>query len=365
MSAQQQLVAFRGPPTGSPPRGIGGDPAAATTNALDMQRVAARPFSDIELYRASPWTGGEPGAAPPIPAARPLTPIPAYTQNAPDLLGRELEAAQLDATLSAIRTGAGRTLVLRGEAGVGKSAVLDHAVSGADDVLVVRTEAVESETTLPFANLHQLCTPLAAHLVGLPLHQREPLEMVLAGNSSTVHNPFLIGLAVLSLLCEAAESCPLVCVIDNAHWLDDASAQALAFVGRRLRAEAIGLIFATRVEREELRGFPEMAIEGLRGEDARALLRATLGRPMDRAVCERIIAEANGNPSTLLELSRGLTSTRFAGGFGLLTGETTSGLTESHIEEHLRTLPNDARQLLLLAAAEPVGDSLLLWRAAD
>jgi DNA-binding CsgD family transcriptional regulator len=189
--------------------------------------------------------------------------------------------------------------------------------------------------------------------------------MVFGGVPGSPPDPFLIGLSALNLLSAAAESRPLVCVIDDAHWLDGASAWTLAFVGRRLRGDRVALLFATRQSREELLGVPEITIGGLRPEDAHDLLRSTARFFVDEAVRERIVAETRGIPMALLELSRGLTTTQIAGGFGFLVGEASPGRVETYLERCLQLLPDESRRLLVLAAAEPLGDALLLWRAAD
>ena len=279
--------------------------------------------------------------------------------------GRRDECALLDGMLAAVRNGESRTLVLRGEAGVGKSALLDHLTAEASDLQTVRAMGVESEMELAFASLHQMCGPLLDHLDRTPAPQREALEIVFGLSAGPAPDPFLIGLAVLSLLCEAAEQRPLVCIIDDAHWLDRASARTLAFVGRRLLADPVGLVFAAREPGEELRGLPELEVRGLRSGDARTLLRSAAQFLLDERVRDRLIAETRGNPLALLELPRGLTATQLAGGFGLLGTQALRGRIEESFERRLRALPQSSRELVLLAAAEPLGDPLLLWRAAD
>jgi DNA-binding CsgD family transcriptional regulator len=281
------------------------------------------------------------------------------------LRGRGEECALLDGMVSAVRGGQSRTLVLRGEAGVGKTALLNHLIATASDLQVVRAIGVESEMELAFASIHQMCGPLLVHLDALPAPQREALEIVFGLSAGPAPDPFLIGLSVLSLLCEASERRALVCVIDDAQWLDRASARTLAFVGRRLLADPVLLVFAARQPGEELHGLPELEVHGLASGDACALLRSAVGFPLDEAVTERIAAETRGNPLALLELPRGFTATQLAGGFGLLGAQGLRGRIEQSFERRLRALPEQSRQLLLLAAAEPLGDPLLLWRAAD
>jgi DNA-binding CsgD family transcriptional regulator len=285
-----------------------------------------------------------------------------------DLRGRASECALLDDLVSAIRRGESRSLVLRGEAGIGKTALLEHLIASAPDVTVVRAVGVGSEMELAFASLHQLCGPLLDHLEKLPAPQRDALRIVFGLSAGPAPDRFLVGLAVLSLLSEAAEQRPLLCVVDDAQWLDHASALTVAFVARRLLAEPVGLVFAAREPVDELhylQYLPELEVHGLRNGDARALFGSAVGFRFDERVRDRIVAETRGNPLALLELPRGLTATQLAGGFGLLGAQDLSGRIEESFIRRLDALPDDARRLLLLAAAEPVGDPLLLWRAAE
>jgi DNA-binding CsgD family transcriptional regulator len=290
---------------------------------------------------------------------------PPVIGGTPKLRGRSEECALLDGMVVAVSAGESRTLVLQGEAGVGKTALLQYLIASASDLRLLRAIGVESEMELPFASLHQMCAPLLDHLDAIPAPQREALDVVFGLSSGSAPDPFLIGLAVLSLLCEAAEHCPLLCVIDDAHWLDRASARTLAFVGRRLLAEPVGLVFAAREPGEELRALPELEIRGLRTDDARELLRSAVQHLLDERVRDRIVAETRGNPLALLELPHGLTPAQLAGGFGLLGAQALRGRIEKSFEQRLQALPADSRRLLLLASAEPLGDPLLLWRAAD
>jgi DNA-binding CsgD family transcriptional regulator len=289
-------------------------------------------------------------------------PAPATDTN---LRGRASECALLDGLLDAIRRGESRSLVLRGEAGIGKTALLEYLVESASDLTVVRAVGVESEMELAFASLHQLCAPMLDRLEALPPPQRQALETVFGLTGGATPDRFLVGLAVLSLLSEVAEEYPLLCVVDDAQWLDQASALTLAFVGRRLLAEPVGLVFAAREPGDELQHVPDLEVRGLRNGDARALLGSAVRFMLDERVRERIIAETRGNPLALLELPRGLTATELAGGFGALEANALPGRIEETFVRRLETLPEDARLLLLLAAAEPVGDPLLLWRAAE
>jgi DNA-binding CsgD family transcriptional regulator/tetratricopeptide (TPR) repeat protein len=280
------------------------------------------------------------------------------------LRGRRSECALLDDLVAAIRRGESRSVVLRGEAGIGKTALLDHLVASASDLRVLRAVGVESEMELAFASLHQLCAPLLDRTERLPAPQRHALETVFGLSDGAAPDRFLVGLAVLSLFAGVAEQRPLLCVVDDAQWLDQASALTLAFVARRLLAESVGIVFAAREPGEELRHLPELEVRGLRDRDARALLGSAVRFKLDERVRDRIIAETQGNPLALLELPRGLTPTQLAGGFGLL-GRDLPGRIEESFVQRLGTLSDNGRRLLLAAAADPVGDPLLLWRAAE
>jgi DNA-binding CsgD family transcriptional regulator/tetratricopeptide (TPR) repeat protein len=281
------------------------------------------------------------------------------------LRGRASECALLDDLVSAIRRGESRSLVLRGEAGIGKTALLEYLIASASDITVVRAVGVESEMELAFASVHQLCGPLLDRLPRLPAPQRQAMEIVFGLRAGAAPDRFLVGLAVLSLFSEVAEERPLLCVVDDEQWLDRASALTLAFVTRRLLAEPVGLVFAAREPGEELQHVSELEVHGVRNGDARALLSSTVRFKLDERVRDRIIVETRGNPLALLELPRGLTATQFAGGFGLLQADALTGRIEESFVRRLEALSEDPRRLLLLAAAEPVGDPLLLWRAAE
>jgi DNA-binding CsgD family transcriptional regulator len=281
------------------------------------------------------------------------------------LLGRATECALLDDVVSAIRRGEGRSLVLRGEAGIGKTALLKHLVDSAPDLTVLRAVGAESEMELAYASLHQLCAPLLERLLRLPEPQGQALETVFGLSSGAAPDRFLVGLAVLSLLSEAAGERALLCVIDDAQWLDQASALTLAFVARRLQADPVGIVFSAREPGEELRNLPQLEVKGLVNGDARALLTSVLPFRLDAGVRNRIVAETRGNPLALLELPQGLTATQLAGGFGLLDAEGLPGRIEESFLRRLGGLSEDVLRLLLLAAAEPVGDPLLLSRAAE
>ena len=281
------------------------------------------------------------------------------------LCGRANERAVLDDLLSAIRRGESRSLVLRGEAGIGKTALLEYLAASASDLTVLRAAGVESEMELAFANLHQLCAPLLDRLETLPAPQRDALQVVFGLTAGPPPDRFLVGLGALSLLSEVAEERPVLCVVDDAQWLDQESAQTLAFVTRRLLAEPVGIVFAARVPGQELQHMSELEVPALRNGDARALLSSVVRFKLDERVRDRIIAETRGNPLALLELPRGLTATQLAGGFGLLEAQALPRRIEESFVRRLRALPDDARLLLLVAAADPVGDPLLLWQAAE
>ena len=281
------------------------------------------------------------------------------------LLGRRNECAVLDGLLEAVRSGRSDALVVRGEAGAGKTALLDYAIESASDLSVFRAVGVESEMELAFGALHQLCAPLLDRLERLPRPQRDALATTFGLSAGAVPDRFLVGLAVLTLLSEVAEERPVLCVIDDAQWLDRASALALSFVARRLLAESLVLLISAREPGEELRGLPELVVEGLRDSDARELLRSVISGPLDERVAEQVVAETHGNPLALLELPRGLTQAQLAGGFGLLGALSLEGRIEQSFLQRLQALPEDSQQLLLVAAAEPAGDLTLVWRAAN
>ena len=281
------------------------------------------------------------------------------------LRGRRSECQALDRLLEAVRGGRSGALVLRGEAGIGKTALMEYAIESASDLRVVRAVVVESEMELAFAGLHQLCAPMLDRIDRLPDPQHDALGIAFGLRAGAVPDRFFVGLAVLSLLSEVADERPLVCVVDDAQWLDRASAQTLGFVARRLLAESVLVLFAVREPGEELRGLPELEVRGLHDDDARELLGSVIRGPMDERVRERIVAETRGNPLALLELSSGLSSAQLAGGFGLPGGQSLPGRIEESFQRRLGDLPEETQRLLLVAAAETVGDPALLWAAAQ
>jgi DNA-binding CsgD family transcriptional regulator len=282
----------------------------------------------------------------------------------PALLDRERERAVLDGLLGDLRLGRGGALVVRGEAGVGKSALLEYVAGAAADMRVAQAAGVESEMELAFASLHLLCAPLLDRLEDLPGPQRDALGVAFGLRAGGAPDRFLVALAVLTLLSEVAGERPLLCVVDDAQWLDQASAQVLAFAARRLLAEPVGLIFAAREPGEQFRGLPDLEVRGLPDKDARALLDSAVRVRLDEQVRDRIVAETNGNPLALLELPRGLSRTQLAGGFGLVGAQAIPARIEQGFRERLEVLPGDTRSLMLVAAAEPAGDPVLVWRAA-
>jgi hypothetical protein len=284
---------------------------------------------------------------------------------APELQDRKRERRTLDALVADLHSGRGCALMVHGEAGVGKSALLEYVAGTAAGMQVVRVAGVQSEMELAFASLHPLCTPMLDRLERLPAPQRGALEVAFGLREGSAPDRFVVALAVLTLLSETAEERrPLLCVVDDAQWLDQASAQVLAFVARRLLAEPVGLIFATREPGEHFRGLPDLEVRGLQDQDARTLLRSVVRWPLDEQVRERILAETRGNPLALLELPRGLSPTQLAGGFGLPDKASLSGRIEESFLRRAEALPEATRLVLLIAAAEPVGDPALVWRAA-
>jgi DNA-binding CsgD family transcriptional regulator len=259
-----------------------------------------------------------------------------------------------------------RAAVLRGEAGVGKSALLGYLSARVAGWCVVRAAGVESEMELAYAGLHQLCAPLLDHLDRLPGPQRDALATVFGLSSGAAPDRFLVGLATLTLFAEAAEQQPLACIVDDGQWLDRASAQVLGFVGRRLLAERIAVVCAARpgADDDVLAGLPEVPVRDLADGAARALLLASIPGPIDTAVCDQIVMESHGNPLALIELPLTWDVAGLAGGFGLPGAQPVAGRIEQSYVRRLRLLPADTQLLVLTAAAEPLGDRFLLHRAA-
>jgi len=283
------------------------------------------------------------------------------------LPGRRAECEALDRILADARGGRSQVAVLRGEAGAGKSALLQYVSSRVAGWHVATAVGVESEMELAYAGLHQLCVPMLGHLEQVPAPQREALATVLGQSSGPAPDRFLVGLATLSLFAEVAEQQPLICIVDDAQWLDQASAQILGFVARRLFAERVAVVCAARTSTGDdvLGGLPELSVPGLRDSDARALLLENVHGPLDAAVCDQIITESHGNPLALLELPRTWNAADLAGGFGLPGSHPVVSKIERSYARRLAQLPSDTQLLLLAAAAEPLGDPVLLHRAAE
>ena len=284
--------------------------------------------------------------------------------GAMELIDRGAERDTLDRFVAAIRAGESRALVVSGEAGIGKTALLDYLAANASGCRLVRIAGVQSEMELPFAALHQLCAPMLDGLQRLPPPQRDAVRTAFGMSSGPVPDRFLVGLGVLSLLSEVTEEQPLVCLVDDEQWLDRTSAQVLGFVARRLVAESVCMVFAVRIPSSELAGLAELRVEGLQEADARALLDSVLTGPLDTRVRDQILAETQGNPLALLELPRGLISQQLAGRFRLPSTMRLSGGIEENFRRRVDVLPEQTRRLLLIAAAQPIGDPVLVWGAA-
>jgi hypothetical protein len=290
------------------------------------------------------------------------------TRSWPSLVGRRSECDRLSGLLAAAKAGRSQVLVLRGEAGIGKTALLEFLLGRATGCQVGRAAGIESEMELAFAGLHQLCSPYLDRVDTLPAPQAEALGTAFGLRSGTAPDRFLVGLAVLTLLSRVAEERPLICVVDDAQWLDRASAQTFEFVARRLAAEPVALVFAVRESDGEpsLAGFPELTVRALGSRDAAALLDRSVPGALDPRVRDRVLAESHGNPLALLELPRGSAAAELA--FGAVSGAVATPLIRRLEQGFLRQvapLPPPSRRLLLAAAAEPVGDVPLLWRAAQ
>ena len=280
------------------------------------------------------------------------------------LLGRRKECEELDRLLLRTRAGQSGVLVVSGEPGVGKSALLGYAMASASGFQVARAAGVESEMELPFAALQQLCGSMLGRLDRLPSPQRGALEVAFGLRSGDAPSRYLVGLAVLTLVSEVAKTEPVMCVIDDAQWLDRGSVQALAFVARRLLAEPVAMVLGARVLDKEFSDLPELVVGGLPASDAAELLGRVVYAPLDQPIRDQIVAETRGNPLALLELPRGMTPAQLAGGFGLPSRASVSGQIEQKFLQRFNALPGDSQRLLLLAAAEPLGNPGLLYAAA-
>ena len=282
------------------------------------------------------------------------------------LLGRRRECETIDRVIASLGGGQSRALILRAEAGAGKSALLDYAAERGTGCRVLRATGVESEMELAYAGLHQLCSPVLDGLDALPAPQAAALGVAFGLQSGDVPDRFLVGLAVLGLLAETAGTQPLLCLVDDAQWLDRASAQVLAFVARRLVAESVGILFAVREPVADVfAGIEDLVIDGLDAADARLLLDAVISGPLDPDVSDRLVAETHGNPLALIELSRGMRTVEIAGGYGITAPLNLTSRIEDSFLGRIRALPPETRSVLLIAAVEPVGDPVLILRAAD
>jgi DNA-binding CsgD family transcriptional regulator len=280
------------------------------------------------------------------------------------LVGRDAELETLAGLLATVRAGGSAGLVVRGEPGIGKSALLEQLIETATGLQVVRAVGVEGEVDLPYAALHQLCRPMADAISRLPQPQSDALQVAFGLSAGEAPDRYIVGLAALSLMSEAAVAQPVLCVVDDAQWLDPETTRALAFVARRLGADSVGLVFATREVVDELGGVPELHLDGLNAADSRTILDSVLVGHLDGMVRERLLAESHGNPLALIELPRALTPAEAATGIVRQSRESLSTRIEDSFRLQLEQLPDETRRLLLLAAAEPLGDPLLLVDAA-
>lgn len=281
------------------------------------------------------------------------------------LRGRADECADLSRLVSDARSGTSGVLVLRGEAGVGKSALLDYTAEVATGFRVVHVAGVEADMELAFAALQQLCAPILNHLEALPVPQREALDVAFGLRAGPVPDRFLVGLAVLSLIAAAAEERPLLCVVDDAQWLDQVSVQTLGFVARRLLADPVVLLFAVRDRADVLSGLPDLTVGGLADADARDLLESVMIGGVDPLVRDRIVTETRGIPLAIVEVPNSVSAAELAGGFWIAGKRSSSSAIEGDFGRRIEALPEDTRRLLLIAAAEPLGDAALFARAAD
>jgi DNA-binding CsgD family transcriptional regulator len=281
------------------------------------------------------------------------------------LRGRASESERLRGLISAVQSGTSQVLVLRGEPGVGKTALLEYTSELAAGFRCIQVAGVQSDMELAFAGLQQLCAPLLNHLDELPEPQREALNVAFGRGVGAAPDRFLVGLAVLSLIAAAANDQPLLCIVDDAQWLDEVSVQTLAFVARRLLAEPVAMIFAARDRgAEALNGLPELVISGLSDGDARELLESVMVGAIDPRVRDRIVAETRGVPLAIIEVPRSVSATELAGGFWISGKRSSAAAIEEGFVSRIKSLPAETQRLLLLAAAEPVGDAALFLRAA-
>jgi DNA-binding CsgD family transcriptional regulator len=287
--------------------------------------------------------------------------------SSPGFLGRDAERDTLDRLMTQVRAGQSGVLVIRGEPGIGKTALLQYCKERAAGCRLIELAGVESEMGFPFAVLHQFCEPIWSSISALPEPQQRALNVALGSATGRPPDRFVVGVAVLGLLGRVPADEPLVCLIDDAQWLDPASAQVLGFVGRRLLAEAVGLIFAVREEADTgmFPALPELRLGGLGDQDARKLLSASVPGQLDEQVRDRLVRETGGNPLALLELPARMSPAELAGGFAVPSTSTLAGYLHDRYVERVRDLPKETQELLVLAAADPTGDAAMLWRAAQ
>lgn len=281
------------------------------------------------------------------------------------LVGRDNECQVLDALLAATREGDARALCLHGEPGIGKTELLNYAVESATDFRVFRTAGSEAEMELAYASLQEFFRAEPGSLRHLPDPQRRALEIVLGRQAGTAPDPMLVGLALLNMVSALSAERPVLCIVDDAQWLDSSSAQVIGFAARHASKDAVGFLFAARHLTDEIRGLPQLALAGLGDREARGLLSTVLPDRLDDRVVDRIIAETHGNPLAILELPKGLSPAQLAGGFGLPASVTLADQIEESYRRRLARLPADSRRLLLVVAADPTGNSDIVWRAAD
>ncbi|MEU8381132.1 AAA family ATPase, partial [Streptosporangium sp. NPDC048865] len=280
-------------------------------------------------------------------------------------VARKAELDEIGRLTGSAARGRGGAVLVLGEAGIGKSALIDAAAGTLDGWLVLRADGAEFEKELPYAAVHQLCVPILEHRAGLPEPQRLALESVFGLASGVPPGPLMVHLAVLSLLSELARRQPVLCVVDDAQRIDAGSRQVLTFVARRIAAERIAMVFSARDTGAvpDLTDLPRLHLAGLGDGDARTLLGSAVSRNLDDEVLDRLLAESRGNPLALVEFAHeigplGLPDPRDRPRTGV------ADTLEARFVRRLRRLPPGARALVVLAAAEPVGDLGLLRRAA-
>jgi DNA-binding CsgD family transcriptional regulator len=288
------------------------------------------------------------------------------TPHSPGFIGRASERSALDRVLGDARRGRSEVLVLRGEAGVGKTALLRYAARQASGFRVLQIAGVQAEMELPYAAIHQLCAPLLAdHLDELPVPQKDALRVALGLAAGGVPDRFMVGLAVLGLVAATAEDRPLLCLVEDAQWLDITSSQILGLVARRVLAESVAIVVAIRTGPGDgnFDSLPELVVSGLDDQDAAVLLQQVVSVRLDPGVRDRLVTETHGNPLALLELPRRMTAAELAGGFRLPNTPDLSAHLEDQFADRIRELPEATQQLMLVAAADPLGDAALVWRA--